>query len=76
MTQFEEEANQPESDPPGFWRAMGSVVAAAFGVQSSKNRARDFKQGRFLNFMVAGVLFTVILLAGLYTLVQLVLGNS
>lgn len=74
----QEQLDQKSTDdgPPGLWQAMGSVVAAAFGVQSSKNRERDFKQGRFGNFMVAGVLFTMLLLAALYTVVQVVLGSN
>lgn len=27
--------------PPTFWQMLHSVIAAAFGVQSGKNRARD-----------------------------------
>lgn len=37
---------------------LGSVVAAAFGVQSKKNKERDFAAGKPLVFIVAGILFT------------------
>ena len=39
-------------------QVVASVLAAAFGVQSSRNRERDFKEGRFGTFIVAGILFT------------------
>ena len=36
----------------GPLQVAGSVLAAAFGVQSSKNRERDFKEGRFLPWLL------------------------
>lgn len=57
----------------GFFQIMGSTIAAAFGVQSSKNRKRDFEQGRAGPFIAAGVLFTVLFVLAVYTVVTLVL---
>ena len=31
-----------QGKPPTFWQMLHSILAAAFGVQSGKNRARDF----------------------------------
>jgi hypothetical protein len=50
-----------------------SVVAAAFGVQSGKNRARDFTHGKPSHFVILGVLFTAIFALTLFGIVQLVL---
>ena len=40
--------NEPDKQPPPppltFWEMLQSVLAAAFGVQSGKNRARDFSR--------------------------------
>ncbi|WP_312380327.1 DUF2970 domain-containing protein [Stutzerimonas balearica] len=36
-----------------------SVLAAALGVQSGKNRARDFQHGKPSHFIVIGLIFTV-----------------
>ena len=41
-------------------QVVSSVFAAGLGVQSSKNRERDFKQGRFGVFIAAGVIFTLL----------------
>ena len=40
--------DDPSSDnqPPTFLQMLQSVLAAAFGVQSGKNRARDFSHGK------------------------------
>ena len=52
---------------------VGSVFAAGLGVQSSKNRERDFKQGRFGVFIAAGIIFTLLFIGTVVTVVQLVL---
>ena len=57
-------------------QVVRSVLAASLGVQSSKNRERDFKQGRAGVFIAAGIIFTVLFIATVLTVVQLVLKNS
>lgn len=56
-------------------QVVGSVFAAGLGVQSSKNRERDFKQGRAGVFIVAGLLFTAFFIGSVYTVVTVVLGS-
>nr|WP_084567031.1 DUF2970 domain-containing protein [Congregibacter litoralis] len=56
-------------------QVLSSVLAAGLGVQSSKNRERDFKQGRAGTFIVAGLLFTALFIGTVYTVVTLVLSN-
>ena len=57
-------------------QVIGSVFAAGLGVQSSKNRERDFKQGKFGVFVAAGIVFTLLFMGTVYTIVQLVLKNT
>jgi len=59
-----------------LFQVIGSVFAAGLGVQSSKNRERDFKQGRFGVFVAAGIVFTLLFMGTLYGVVQLVLSSS
>ncbi|NBA97420.1 DUF2970 domain-containing protein [Pseudomonas sp. R5(2019)] len=59
--------------PPTLWQVLHSVIAAAFGVQSSKNRARDFTHGKPGHFIAVGVLFTVVFVLILIGVVNLVL---
>lgn len=64
----------PDKDPMTFWQVLLSVLAAAFGVQSEKNRQRDFSRGRPIHFVLVGVLATLLFIVLLYGLVRLVLG--
>ncbi|MHA6637093.1 DUF2970 domain-containing protein [Stutzerimonas frequens] len=52
---------------------LGSVLAAALGVQSGKNRARDFRHGRPSHFIILGVGFTVLFVLIVLGVVKLVL---
>jgi hypothetical protein len=57
-------------------QVVGSVFAAGLGVQSSKNRERDFKQGRIGVFIAAGIVFTLLFIGAVVTVVQMVLKNA
>jgi len=66
--------DEQDNDKPLTFREMlQSVLAAAFGVQSGKNRARDFSRGKPSHFILLGVLFTSIFVLVLFVLVRLVL---
>ncbi|WJN57779.1 DUF2970 domain-containing protein [Pseudomonas sp. SO81] len=66
--------DEQDNDKPLTFREMlQSVLAAAFGVQSGKNRARDFSRGKPSHFILLGVLFTSIFVLVLFALVRLVL---
>lgn len=49
---------------------MGSVIAAAFGVQSSKNRLRDFQGGSPVPFIIGGIVFTLLFILAIVTVVH------
>ena len=51
-------------------------IAAGLGVQSSKNRERDFKQGRASVFIAAGIVFTLLFMGAVFGVVQLVLKSA
>jgi len=58
------------------WQIVGSTLASAFGVQSSRNRERDFSQGKASHFIVAGLVFTVLFVLGVILVVNLVLSTA
>lgn len=60
----------------GFWRVVQSVGAAAIGVQSRKNRERDFTHGKPIHFIVGGLIGTLIFLVVIWLLVQYLLATS
>lgn len=53
-------------------RVVQSTLAAAIGVQSKKNRERDFEEGNAGTFIVAGILFTVLFVATFVVVVSAV----
>jgi len=61
-----------DNKPPTLLQMMHSVLAAAFGVQSGKNRARDFTHGKPSHFVILGIAFTVIFALTLFGIVNLV----
>ncbi|WP_437883405.1 DUF2970 domain-containing protein [Pseudomonas sp. LRF_L74] len=63
-----------DKDPPlTFRQILYSVLAAAFGVQSGKNRQRDFSRGKPSHFIAIGILSTLVFAALLFGVVELVL---
>ncbi|NMY41411.1 DUF2970 domain-containing protein [Pseudomonas sp. WS 5013] len=65
--------NDDNDKPLSFREMLQSVLAAAFGVQSGKNRARDFSRGKPSHFITLGLMFTALFVVVLFALVQLVL---
>ena len=57
-------------------QVISSVLAAGLGVQSSKNRERDFKEGRAGVFIAAGLIFTLLFIGVMVLIVQLVLKGA
>jgi hypothetical protein len=60
----------------GPLQVAASTLAAAFGVQNSRNRERDFREGRLVTFVIAGLVFTALFALTLYLVVSAVLGNA
>ena len=62
-------------EKPGFFDIVGSVVSAAFGVQSSKNRLRDFSGGSAAPYIVGGIIFTVLFILAIVAVVKMVVAH-
>ncbi len=58
---------------PNLLQVISSVLAAAFGVQSAKNRERDFQHGNAVTFIGVGVVATLLFILLIYGTVRLVL---
>ena len=54
-------------------QVIGSILASFYGVQSSKNRKRDFQSGKAKTFIVVGILMTAVWYLAIYLVVTLVL---
>ncbi len=68
--------SQENKSKPTLRQIISSVFAAAIGVQSDKNRERDFKHGNVKTYVIAGVIFGVLFVATIITIVQVVLKSA
>ena len=62
-----------ENRKPNVVQVMMSVLASFFGVQSNKNRERDFTQGKPSHYIIAGLVLTVVFILVIWGVVRLVL---
>lgn len=69
-----ETADKPRE--PGLRDIVGSVLSAALGVQSRKNQERDFTHGKARVFIIAGVIFTLLFIATVFSIVTVVLKSQ
>ena len=65
-----------ENKRPNAIQIILSVLASFFGVQSSKNRQRDFSHGKPIHFIIAGLLLTVAFVLLVWGVVNLVLSSA
>ena len=56
-----------------FLQVLGSVLASFIGVQKDATRERDFKRGRARDFILVGILLTVVFILTVWGVVQLVM---
>ena len=67
--------NKNNDEKVSFFQIFTSVLAAMFGVQSDKNRERDFNKGKLWHYILGGIIFAVIFIAILITVVQTALSG-
>jgi len=60
----------------GFMAVLQSVAAAGIGVQSSRNRKRDFEHGKPVHFIVGGLIGTALLLLAVWLFVRVLLATA
>lgn len=57
----------------GLKETIKSVASAFLGVQSDKNREHDFKQGKFSQFVIVGLVAVILFVAALVFIVSMVI---
>lgn len=67
---------KPEIKPPTLLDTVFSVLASFFGVQSEKNRRRDFTAGKPMVFIWVAIVLTVLFVFSLIVVVKLMLRNA
>jgi len=61
---------------PSLKDTFKSVASAFFGVQSNKNREKDFTQGKLSHFIVVGIIGVILFIAVLVVVVNLVIPTN
>lgn len=69
-------AKPPATKSPSLLDTVLSVLASFFGVQSQKNRVRDFSSGKPIVFIVVAIVLTLVFVLTLWGVVQLMLKNA
>lgn len=70
---MEEEKKQQDEESLALWEVFQGVFAMFIGVQSEKNRERQFKYGKFYQFLIVGIFVTFLFLIHIVLLVRFVL---
>lgn len=65
-----------EDEKLSFIDVIKSVLASFFGVQSDKNRRRDFQQGSPAQFILVGLVLTIIFIVGMIVIVKIILATA
>lgn len=68
--------DKQQEQKPGLGSIVMSTLAAAFGVQSSKNRERDFVKGNLKSYVISGIIFVVVFISTIVMLVKTVIHNA
>jgi len=64
------EEKQEEEETLALWEVFQGVLAMFIGVQSEKNRERQFKYGKAYQFIIVGIIITIIFVVHIILLVK------
>lgn len=64
------------TEKPSVFQVIQSVIAAMFGVQSARNRQRDFTAGEARYYIIGGIIFVILFILILFIIVNLVLAKT
>ena len=68
-----EQENKGNERAPSFASVLGSVLASMFGVQSSRKREQDFTHGKPSQYILIGLIVTLVFVLSVWGVVQLVM---
>lgn len=61
---------------PSLMDTFKSVAAAFIGVQSNKNREKDFNQGKLSHIIIVGIIVVIVFITALAAVVNLVIPTN
>ena len=69
-------SDKPQEQKPSLGSIILSTLSAFIGIQSSKNRERDFAKGNFKAYVISGLIFTVLFITSIVMLVKFILRQA
>ena len=66
-------SGKQEGRAPSLLSVLGSVLASMFGVQSNRKREQDFTHGKPSQYIIIGLLVTVVFMLTIWGVVSLVM---
>jgi hypothetical protein len=72
----QEKQTEERQEELSFLTVLGSVFRSWFGVQKEANRQRDFSSNNPMPFIVAGVIFAVVMVVGVIIAVNIALSGA
>ena len=57
-------------------QVFGSVMSSFLGIQKNATRERDFKRGRARDFIIVGIVLTLLFIVSVWGVVQLVMSAA
>lgn len=76
MTDQQQKNDNNQPSQVSTWEVIVSVFRAWFGVQTEKNRKRDFSTNDPTPFIIAGVIFALVMIVGVMIAVKLALSGT
>ncbi len=73
MTESNEHEEKEEIETLALWEVFQGVFAMFIGVQSEKNRERQFKYGKAYQFIIVGIIITIFFIVHIILLVKYVM---
>lgn len=67
------DSGKQEGRAPSLLSVCGSVLASMFGVQSNRKREQDFTHGKPSQYVIVGLLMTVVFVLFIWAVVSLVM---
>lgn len=74
--QAPEQDDENHSNSMGLLAVIGSVLAALFGIQSEKNRQRDFQQNSPIAFISVGIIVVIALVITTIAIVNAIISST
>lgn len=71
-----DQAPSGENQRPSLLQVVWSIIAALFGVQSARNRERDFRHGKAGDYILVYVILVIALVIAVIAVVSAVLRSA